>query len=88
MSKLMKLINGEIEEIKSELGVSLKIHNKKENNIITFDLDSCDGNFTNIFDVDVSNENEAIINILNQLENLEKNKVKTVVKNFRNSFLE
>ena len=88
MSKLMKLINGEIEEIKSELGVSLKIHNKKENNIITFDLDSCDGNFNDLFDVDVSNENEAITEILKELETLEKNKVKVIVKSFRKSFLE
>lgn len=88
MTKLMKLVNGEIEEIKSELGVSLKIHNKKENNIITFDLDSCDGNFTSIFDVDVSNENEAIVEILKELETLEKNKVDVIVKSFRNAFLE
>lgn len=88
MSKLTKLLNGEINEIKLEIGPSLKIFKKNENNIVSFVLSSCDGNFNSIFDVDVSNENEAITEILKELETLEKNKVEVIVKSFRKSFLE
>ncbi len=87
MSKFQKLLKGDITEIRSSLENTIKLHKVKDNSMVIFELSSNDHNFTSFFETNVSNEEKAILNIINEFRRLEEEKVETIVKNIRNSFL-
>ena len=70
MSQFQELIDGEISEIKSPIGNEIKVYQKLENDVVEFELSTSDHSFTSFVKINISSENDAIIDLLSEMKKL------------------